>query len=290
MPDKNNIEFFIFDFLTGIFRLLGFYNARKTAGIFAFIFYYIIPIRKKVVLENLKIAFPKKTLKERKRLAYLNYKSFLITFIEITCAADLSQDEIEDLVNCDLETIRKVYSKNQGLIFLTAHFGNWEITGLSVASQLGIPFSVLAKPMRNNLVNDVLDRSRELLGNKVIKLGASVREIYKEIKEKKIVALVGDQRGPKEGMRVKFFGRDTAVYSGTAAIALKTGAPILVGMIIRQPDYSYIVEFTEIDHSILKGKEEEKIFQINQKYMSILEQAVCKHPEQWFWMHNIWKY
>ncbi len=290
MFDKNKIEFFLFSAFIKFFKFLGFYKARRSAGFLAYLFYYLIPIRKKVVHENLSRAFPQKSAEEIKKIALKNYRSFLITLIEILTVDTLSKKEIEDLTEVDLELIRKFYDQENGVIFLTAHFGSWEMAGLSVASKLGVPFSVLAKPMRNPFVNKVLDDTRVLLGNKVVKLGASVKEIYKEIKEKRIVALVGDQRGSKEGLRVDYFGISTAVYSGTAAIALKTGAPILVGMIKRAGDYKYKIELNEIKYGEFEGSNEEKIKRITQEYMAILENAVRENPEQWFWMHKIWKY
>ena len=120
--------------------------------------------------------------------------------------------------------------------------------------------------------------------------GINVKEIYKAIYNKEIVGVVGDQRGPKEnGVRVNLFGHSTSTYPGTAAIAIKLKAKLITAMVYRKNDFKYDCVFEEI-----KLPETEDIDvaikEINQKYMNILEKFVTLYPEQWFWMHNIWKY
>ena len=126
--------------------------------------------------------------------------------------------------------------------------------------------------------------------NKIISLGISIRNIYKELKNKNLVAMVADQRGPSEGLRVKFFGIDTAMYSGPAILAIKTGAPLIYGLTIRQPDFSYKVVLEEISLNNLPDDEEEKVREISQRLASFLEKYIKLYPEQWLWMHKIWKY
>jgi KDO2-lipid IV(A) lauroyltransferase len=105
-----------------------------------------------------------------------------------------------------------------------------------------------------------------------------------------MVGIVGDQRGTRDGVKIQFFGQDTYTFPGTAAMALRTGCPVIVILCPRQSDGTYKSVVQEIKHSTFKGNEEEKIRQFNQKYMTILENCIKEYPEQWFWMHNIWKY
>jgi len=101
---------------------------------------------------------------------------------------------------------------------------------------------------------------------------------------------VADQRGPKEGVKVDFFGKKVAVYTGPAALALKTGAPILCGIPIRANDSKYRITLVEIPTNNIPDSEEEKILEISQRYTSYLEEVIREHPEQWLWMHKRWKY
>ena len=74
-------------------------------------------------------------------------------------------------------------------------------------------------------------------------------------------------------------------------LAIKTKAPILYGLTIRQPDYSYTCcKYLKISTENLPDEEEKQIQEVSQRHMAFLESAIRKHPEQWLWMHNIWKY
>jgi len=288
---KNKIEYFLFISVVKIVNLFGIKKARIFAKVLAFIFYSILKLRRKVVIDNLKKAFPNKTHQEILTIAKANYFHISLTFIEMMCVPYISKEKIIEMVSSETDhKIKQLHGLGKGLILLTAHMGNWELIPAAFASKLGIEIHLLSKPQRNGYITDWIKNMRKVHGNKIVMLGQSVRDIFKVLMDGGIIGVVGDQRGSIESNRVKYFGIDTAVYSGTASIALKLHSPILLAMIIRKPDYTYKVDFIELNYDHLEGKDEEKIIRINQKYMNILEEYVREHPEQWFWMHNIWKY
>ncbi|HPI38381.1 MAG TPA: lysophospholipid acyltransferase family protein [Ignavibacteriaceae bacterium] len=288
---KDRFEFILFSFFSKIFCVLGIKQARKAAALLAFLFFYIIPIRKKVVIENLTHAFPEKSNDEIKTLAFNCYKSFSITLIEILTFPIFSeQDILKQLQFIDLDLVKSLYEKDKGLILLTAHFGNWELAAIALGIKLGIPLHIIVKSQRNTLVDNWMNSFRTKWTNKVIPLGISIRQTYKELINKNILALVADQRGPEEGIRVDFFNRPSATYTGPAVLALKTGAPIVMGIVVRQPDYTYRLKFEEISSDDLPGGQEEMVKGITQRHTSLLENYVRMNPEQWFWMHKRWKY
>jgi KDO2-lipid IV(A) lauroyltransferase len=156
--------------------------------------------------------------------------------------------------------------------------------------QVKLPFSVIVKPLRNPLVYNWMNNIRTKFGNEVVPLGISIRKTYQTLKEKKVVAMVADQRGPREGVRVNFFGKKVSVYTGPAALALKTGAPLICGIAVREKDYKYKMDLVEISQQNLPNGEEEKILELSQRYTSYLEKVIRENPEQWLWMHNRWKH
>ncbi|MEJ2104978.1 MAG: lysophospholipid acyltransferase family protein [Ignavibacteriaceae bacterium] len=135
-----------------------------------------------------------------------------------------------------------------------------------------------------------MNRFRTKFNNEIVPLGISIRKTYQTLKEKKIVAMVADQRGPREGERVDFFGREVSVYTGPAALAVKTGAPIIYGIPIRQKDFKYRTVLVEIPTNDLNVNDEDKIKEISQRHTAYLEKIIREYPEQWLWMHNRWKY
>lgn len=288
---KNRIEYILFILFSWCFGLIGLKLSRKFATILALLFFYLIPIRKKVVFNNLKIAFPENDFSTNKKLAFRIYISFSITLVEIMCLPFLSKEELTNAIVCsNPEMIVNKFNEGRGVILLSSHFGNWEYIAISVAVQIQLPFSVVVKPLRNSLVYDWMNRARTKFGNEVVPLGLSIRKTYQTLKEKKIIAMVADQRGPAEGVRVDFFGKKVSVYSGPAALALKTGAPLICGIAVRDKNYKYKTELVEISKDNLPESEEEKILAISQRYTSYLEKVIREHPEQWLWMHKRWKY
>ncbi|MBN1638926.1 MAG: hypothetical protein JW866_08155 [Ignavibacteriales bacterium] len=291
MSIKNKLEYSFFFILVKAVNLFGFSSIKHLAKIFGFIFYYLIPIRKKTVLSNLQIAFPRKSEKEIKRLASQNYIHFCATLFEIICIPKLTKEKIHSLFEWEnIEIFSGIIERNQGNFLLTAHIGNWELAAIAASLYLNKKFFVLAKAQSNTYFNNWLNKTREIFGNKVISLGVSVRDIYLALKENNVIGVVGDQRGPKEGLRVKLFNKDTSVYKGTAEIALKLNVPIVAAMTVRKKDFSFKVIFEEIKYQNFIGTNEEKMIKINQAYMNILEKTIREEPAQWFWMHKIWKY
>lgn len=288
---KNKLEYIAFIAVAKTVQLLGYKRLHIPAKIISFIFYNLLKIRRDVVFKNLRIAFPNKPDNELKLIAKKSYYHFSRLILEIMCIPKMSSEELQPLVQCsEVPELSKAYDKGKGLIFLTAHFGNWEYGAISVPMQMGTVMYPIVKPQRNPYVTDWLKKMRETHGNKVISLGMSIREIYKVLKDGKLLGVVGDQRGPKGGMRVKLFGRDTSIYGGTAELVLKLKVPIFVLFAVRIEGSQFTAFTEQIEIDNLPEEYDEQVKEINQRYMNLLEKYVRLYPEQWFWMHNIWKY
>jgi len=288
---KNILEYICFLSLSKLIRLLGINISRGLSPVLASLFFYIIPIRRSTTIENLKNAFPDFSNNKIKKIAFRCFNSFCITLIEILYIPGMNEDEIKKQVNCiNSEIIKKRYDEQKGVILLSAHFGNWEYVATSVAAQLRIPFSVVIKVQRNPYVTEWLNRARTKWNNEIVPLGISIRQTYQTLKNKNIVAMVADQRGPQEAIKVMFFGKEVSVHTGPAVLALKTGAPILYGIPVRQNNFKYETIMTEISKDNLPDSQEGKIKEISQRHMAYLESYIRKYPEQWLWMHKRWKH
>lgn len=272
-------------------RIIGLNYSRKFAYLLALLFYYIIPIRKKTVIENLDIAFPEKSIQEKKEISFKTYLSFCITMIEILSLPYLSKEKLISLVNLKNEQlIFDRYKEGKGIILLSAHFGNWELGAISGSLHINIPFNVVVKQLRNKYVNDWMNSIRTKWGSKIIPLGVSIRATYSVLKEGKILAMIADQRGPEEGLKLNFFGKKTSVFTGPAVLSLKTGAPLIYGIGVRQKDFSYLIELKEIDKNNLPDDFDEQVKVLTERMIEYLEEIISKYPEQWLWMHRRWKH
>ncbi len=287
---KNLLEYIPFYIISKIVQLIGLDHISGLSKFIRYLFYNLLKIRRDVVNKNLKIAFPEKTAEEIQEISKACYLHFSRFLLEIMCIPKLSYDKMLQLVRCsEIDKLKAEYAKGGGLIFLTAHIGNWEFGAISVPAQMGTIMYPIVKPQRNPYVTKWLNDMREKHGNKVIPLGISIRRIYEVIKKGNLLGVVGDQRGPKEGNRVVLFGRNTAIYSGTAEIVAKTKTPLYILFAVRENEaYRAYVEKINLDD--LPQAQDEKVKLINQRYADLLEKYVRKYPDQWFWMHNIWKY
>lgn len=296
MLNKYKLEYYLFIILGKLLSVFGIRNLKYSAKFLVFIFFHILKIRRKVVKKNLSIAFPHLDKKAIKRLAFKNYTSVAITFLEILNIEKMNRDEILSMFSQSYDDIvqnkifqNPVYQK-QGFILLTAHIGNWELGAIAAGIFLQKSINVLVKNQKNIYVRDWLKAIREKFGNKQITVGTSVREIFKALKINQIVGIVGDQRGPREGLKINFFERQTSVFTGTASIALKVNCPVIVALCVRNSEHKYDIIFEEMEIPNNQLSAEEKILSFNQNYMSFLEKTIKLYPDQWLWMHNIWKY
>ena len=288
---KNVLEYILFISLSYFFRIIGLKVSRKFSVLIAYLFYYFIPIRKDVVLDNLQHAFPEYSKDKISEIAFGCYRSFCITLSEILYMPRLSGEQLKNNMVCENKNlIMEKLKEDNGLILLSAHFGNWEYVATSVAAQLDQKFYVVVKSQRNPYVDKWMNKMRTRWTNEIVSLGISIRNIFAVILKKGIVAMVADQRGPKEGIKLEFFGRLTSVYTGPAVLSLKTNTPILIGISVRQKDFSYRLNLVEIDRSNLPEDHDGKVKVITERMIRILENVIRENPEQWLWMHKRWKH
>jgi Kdo2-lipid IVA lauroyltransferase/acyltransferase len=290
--DKNRVEFALWKFFTKVVQLIGIKKIPKFSKFLSIIFFYLIPMRKSVVISNLKKAFPNKTKKEIKTIAFNNYLSFGISFLEIMALQNMTADEILALLEVNnLEFAKEKIKAGKGVILLTAHMANWELGALTMGLALNTQINILVKKQRNRLVANWMSEVREKFTNKEVVLGVSVRELYKTLLSGGVIGIVGDQRGKKEnGVVVNFFNQPTVTFQGFASLGIKNKVPILVGLASRLPSGKYSLNLEEINYENLPEKLSDQITELNQRYMTILENKIRKNPEQWLWMHKIWKY
>jgi KDO2-lipid IV(A) lauroyltransferase len=288
---KNLIEYILFRAIGFLIRIIGLKGTRAFAKMLALFLFYIVPIRKSVVINNLKIAFPEKTESEIYNIAKLNYISFTTTFAELLFIPSLTREKILKLNSIDNEeSLIKILTQSKRTTLLTAHFGNWEIGSLLISSLLNKNITVMVKPQRNNYVNDYVNKLRENFGNTTIPTGMGIKEIYKILLNGGIIGAVADQRGHPDGLRINFFNRSTAIFTGAFTMAVKSNALILFALLIRKPDGNYRLVHQIINYDSANNNLEENVAIVSQKYFCLLERYVRENPEQWFWMHKIWKY
>jgi KDO2-lipid IV(A) lauroyltransferase len=254
------------------------------------LFYYILPIRKKTAYSNLKLAFPEKSEREIRKIIMDCYSNVLTVITEFFYMRKFSIEKLADFMKVtNIELISDSLKKGKGLILISAHYGNWELTAYGVSQLCGVPFNVIVKEQSNKKVNKRINCIRTSKGNVMIDMRNSLREVLTALKENKIVAMLGDQAAPKENVKVNFFINDVPAFEGTARFAIKTGAAVLFGVSVRNEDRTYSVTLHEIDTSKYKDATDENIRALTQEHVNLLVEQIRKKPDHWLWFHRRFK-
>jgi len=188
------------------------------------------------------------------------------------------------------EMARQSIERYGRAIFISAHYGNWELGAMAIPLYYGIPVTIIGKPQRNEYINAYLDKMRERTGNSIVPMGEGVRTMMKALERNESIALLLDQSATRQDMFVNFFGRPAPTYKAAAALSLKFDVPILFGLTVRQPDLTYALELEEIRRDDLHGYTEENVRILTERHVQALERAIRKVPAQWLWMHRRWKH
>lgn len=248
---------------------------------------YLVNAKRRVIgYANLRAAFCReKEPAELKKLIKGVYRRLVEIFFEVMSLTKVNKAYVKkyiDIVN--KSNIENAASRPNGAILLTAHFGNWELSGI-ISSIEGFPLVVLTREQKMKKLHDLITAMRESKGMTVVTKGITTKYILKALHQGRIIGMVGDQNAGKTGVFVDFFGRPASTAPGTARIAARTGAHIVPAFITRiKGPYQRLV--LEDPMKIEKG---EDITPYLEKYNKILEKYVRMYPDQWLWLHKRWK-
>jgi len=255
------------------------------------LFYHIIPIRKSIARANLKLAFPEKTDSEINEIVKGCYINVLTVIAEFFYLRSMSTPEMKKLLQFSNEELylQKI-KEGKGVIVISGHFGNWELTAFGTNVLTGIGINVVVKEQTNKRVNEGINRIRTAAGNKMIDMRNSLRAILTALKAGEVVAMLGDQSAPKENVKVDFFIKDVPTFEGTARIALKTRASVLFAVSVRNADGTYRLRFHEIDISKYEEPSEENVKALTQEHVNLLVEYIKARPDHWLWFHKRFKH
>jgi KDO2-lipid IV(A) lauroyltransferase len=244
-------------------------------------------IRRDVVEENLRIAFPDRDAAwigatVRNAYAHLGRET-----VEILRAARHGRSAIlSTTVVAGMDLLERALEHGRGVILLTGHFGNWELAVGAVGAR-GVPTDVLIQRQRNPLFDGAIIEARRGLGMDLIDRGLATRTGLRSLRENRVLAMAGDQNARHGGVFLPFFGRLASTSRGFAILAARTRAPILTVMGTRHADGPLHVEIRTLADEI--GRDEDATKNVLLDYMITLERAIVKAPEQYFWHHRRWK-
>ena len=253
--------------------------------------YWLLPIRRKTVQENLTLVFPELSRQQMLSLSRANYRHYGRVLMESLASLTWDRETYLKRVQLDgVEHVDAVRVSGRGAFFLTAHFGNWELAiGSTTAG--GIPLDVIVKKSPNPKINELLQWYRRRTGVGIFYESGTAKDILKSINAGRFVGFIFDQfMGPPIGLPVEFFGRTAGTPVALALLTEKGDTPVLLAYSYRDAQGKLHTVFgPPLVYGSLSQEKNERLYQKTQVYNFTLEQIIRKHPEQWLWLHRRWK-
>ena len=244
------------------------------------LFYGYFDIRKKQARKNIKNAFPHLKHNQVEKILKNTYLNFSHNFVELVSFPS-SYKNLQIVVKGE-RILQSFLKQKKGIVFITGHFGAWEILGQWVARNVPL-FVGVAQKQKNRGAHNFFINQRELAGTKHIIKGNSVKEMYKVLSNNGLLGLVSDQDAKSKGVFVDFFGTPASTPKGAALFHINTKAPLLLGVCFKENFKKYHIHFKAINTKNKNLKE------ITQEYTSQLESYIKQYPDQYFWFHRRWK-
>jgi len=287
---SHRLEFLFFEAFSLIARWLP-YSALSRFGGMMGVLVFRLGVRRNLTISNLRHAFPEKDEPEIKRIARGAFRNVGIATMQLLWTRFADDDALESVVRIrDRTVLDHCLAAGQGVVLLSGHYGSWEFVAHGLRLRVGQPVHCVVQRQRNPYVNRAVDAARCRHGNTTIEMGTRSRGAIAVLRSGGILALLGDQSGPRESVFVDFFGRPAATHRGPAAFSLKTGAPLLFSVLIRQSDGSYLAPVDQVPTDDLKEYSEESVLELTRRHVKLLEDYVRAYPDQWLWMHKRWKH
>jgi KDO2-lipid IV(A) lauroyltransferase len=253
---------------------------------------YLLHVRlRQVGMRNLALAFPEKSAAERARILGGEFTSLGRQLAEVCQIPKYTPENVDQVVGYDgFENYERARARGKGVLFLTAHFGGWELSAFT-HSMHGHWMHVVVRPLDNPYLDRLIRNYRTMHGNKIVDKADFVRGLLAAMKAGEVVGILMDTNmTPPQGVFVDFFGIPACTASGLARIALRTDAAVVPGFTIWDPVLrKYRLRFDPAVELIRTGHLEADIVANTRQFTKIIEDYVRQYPEQWLWVHRRWK-
>jgi KDO2-lipid IV(A) lauroyltransferase len=286
---RHRLEYLAVRMVLALVGLMPDALVRRMGTLIGWAFYWFDRAHRRIAHRNLSAAFPTRTERERRAIAREAFAHFGRLLVELLKFSRLSSEAKLARVEFDgEERARAAYEQGKGVVFYTGHFGSWELHALVHALRLE-PFSVIARPLDNPRLDALLEKIRRSTGNDVIYRQGMIRRVLRTLQAGHGIAVLIDQHiQPRDAVYVDFFDRPAATTAAVAALALRTGAPVVPCFALPLPGGRYRMVY---EHPIAPSRlgPDEAVRELTQRCTDVLEMYVRRHPELWLWMHRRWR-
>ncbi|HYS53704.1 MAG TPA: lysophospholipid acyltransferase family protein [Thermoanaerobaculia bacterium] len=250
----------------------------------------ILRSRDRLAMRNLRETFPTRSDGELRDILGACWRQFGRAALHSIRMQDMSLQEIAarcPLVNAHL--VEEGVARGNGVVMISAHYGAWEVGGLALMS-LVKNVRTITRPLDNQFLERDLARIRSRTGAVVLDRTRAAREMMQALSDNAVVVILPDQAVlPREGVRVRFLGRDAWTTPVPAKMALRRGSTIVFAFCIPH-ETGHRLEFENpIRVDQLSAAESDPVA-LTQRINDVIARRIIDHPELWLWMHDRWKW
>jgi KDO2-lipid IV(A) lauroyltransferase len=244
-----------------------------------------LPRLRRVAMGNLAMALPQTDPRDRKRIADGVFRSIARLLVAFARFPRLNRGNVGRWIRYEgFEHFEQAIRRGKGVLFATAHLGNWELSAFAHAL-MAAPMHVVVRPLDNPRIDALVARRRMLSGNHLIEKKDYVRGILQALSANEAVGILIDQNASLDsGVFVDFFGIPACAGTGFAKLAAHTGAAVIPGFALwSEPERKFVLRFySEVR---ISGDLQADTARLQ----AVLESVVREYPDQWLWIHRRWK-
>jgi len=263
-----------------------FFSARAAAVLF-----WLRPGLRRAAIENLELAFPDWSDKQRRAAIHGMVRQLGWMAAEFAHFPEYTKENIDRIVLLDgFENFAAAQARGKGVLFLTGHMSAWELAPFAQAL-FGHPLHFLVRAIDNSRVDALVTRYRCLSRNLPIEKNQSARAVLKVLSAGGTVGILADHNTLlTEGVFVDFFGIPACTTAGLARFALHTDAAVVPGFLHWDAALrKYRLCFEPAVELTRSGDDATDIRENTQRFTRVIENYVRRYPDQWLWVHRRWK-
>lgn len=257
----------------------------------------LLKSRREIAIDNISRALPfmkrhpawTGRFDSAEEIARATFINLGISIVEVCRLYHGSGDDLLESISVrGREYLQAARDKKKGLLFVTGHCGNWELASLSFKRLFNENIWAIARHQNNPYLHTVVEKMRKRYGNEIIYSRSALRPILGVIKNNGIIGMLADQAVfPDNGASIEFLGRKAWANKAPAVIAHKTGVPLVPAFMHREGDHHVLTIYPE--YTLCGDRSEAGVRQDIHALSRYLEDFVCAHPADWYWVHRRWK-
>jgi KDO2-lipid IV(A) lauroyltransferase len=244
-----------------------------------------VPRLRRVAMRNLEAALPELGAARHKEIVDGVFRSIARVLVSFARFPSIRRDNLDEWIRVEgVEHVDAAFQRGRGVLFATAHLGNWELSAYSWA-WLRAPMNVVVRPLDNPSIDRLVERRRALSGNRPIGKRGFARSILQALAANEAVGILIDQNTSADsGVFVEFFGMPACASTGLAKFAAHSGAAAVPGFALWHEDEGkYVLRFYPPVPITGDAAHDTQVLQ------AVLEEVIRTYPDQWLWVHRRWK-